>query len=125
MFVSMTSGCSWTMMQSAPSDYDPSVAEHPPDCTASLGPAIGDTWDAIAVGGGLVATGSASIPLEIVDPLWGVAQIVAGTALGAMFGASANYGYSAYHRCRRLRDDFQTELYRRIETRDSSGGVER
>ena len=113
-------GCSWTLVQRAPTDYDPKAAAGPPECTASLGPPISDIWDAIAIGGGLVATGTVTTAVRSlgVDPVLGVTQIATGVGLGAMFGLSSRYGFQATERCRRLQNAFQRELHRRLEERE-------
>ncbi|MFB6265028.1 MAG: hypothetical protein ABEL76_15620 [Bradymonadaceae bacterium] len=118
----LPSSCSWILVRRAPDGYRPADATGPPPCTASLGPAIGDTWDAIAVGGGLVAAGTVSlvarndVPLLPQGPLPGAVQLGAGLGSAAMFGFAARYGYRESARCRRLRDAFQRRLFRRTTT---------
>lgn len=119
LFLLAASGCSWVMVRQAPEDYDPQTATGPPRCTASLGPPISDIWDTVGVGGGLVATGTATMLFTDVDPAFGIAQIGAGAGLGAMFGASAAHGFPATRRCRKLRDRFQESLGERLNA--SSG----
>lgn len=114
-------GCSWMMIRQAPAEYSADTADGPPDCTANLGPAIGDTWDAIAVGGGLTALGVVSLAVSSDDlpgsrqPAVGIGELAGGLGLGTLFGASAHHGYREARRCRQLRDDFQGVLFERTD----------
>lgn len=110
------SGCSWIMVQQPDANYTVEEADAPPACTTSLGPAIGDTWDTIAVGGGLIAAGILTPIVTDLDAQWGVAQAGAGLGLGAMFGASALYGYRSTRRCRDLRQQYFRHLDSRVRS---------